>query len=149
MTTPVRNDTMEIETKEYGRLVIDSRQVITFTRGLYAFEKRTTWALIDTEKKPFFLLQDTADKETSFILVNPYLICTDYSLNIPDSDFELIHNPPANDLLVFAIITVHPTDRALTLNLAGPLLINRAEKLGVQTIQQDVRWSVRHKLAGE
>ena len=140
---------MEIDTKDYGRIVIDMRQVITFTRGMYGFEDLKKWALIDTDKKPFYILQNLEKKDIAFILINPYLVCTDYTLDISENDFDAIDNPESNNLLVFAIITVKEEEVGLTVNLAGPLLINRHECLGIQTIQQDLRWSTRHALSKE
>lgn len=138
---------MKIETHRLGTLEIDERQKILFQHGIYGFESHTQWALLDSPQPPFYLLQSLAQKELSFILINPYLFQPNYLLDIVDADYQTIHAPSSEQLLVFAIVTVQEMPvHEVTANLMGPLLINRSERIGIQAIQQDPRWKTKHPI---
>ena len=138
---------MKIETRDLGSIEIDERQKVHFPHGLYGFEHLTRWALLDSPQPPFYLLQSAEEKDMSFIVINPYLFRPDYLLDIADADYTTIYAPPKEQLLVFAIVTVQgsPTND-ITANLMGPLLINHAKRIGVQSIQQDSRWNTKHTI---
>ena len=137
---------MVIDSKEFGKIEIDAKQMLQFDRGIYGFEQCTTWALLDTPKKPFYILQSLTELHVSFILINPYLICDDYVLDVAEGDIDNIDNPTANDLLVFSIVSIRENPKMVTANLAGPLLINRHRRCGVQAVQQDTRWDTRFQI---
>ena len=134
---------MLINSKEFGKIDVDEKQILSFPQGIYGFEEHTRWALIDTSKKPFYSIQSLQKEHISFIVINPYLICTNYVLNIAESDINAIDSPKTQHLLVFSLITVRENPRLITANLAGPILINRHRHCGVQAIQQDARWDTR------
>jgi len=134
---------MRIDSKEFGSVDIDQKQILHFAHGIYSFEDHKEWALLDTPQKPFYVMQSLSDAQISFILINPYLICDTYMLDIMESDIDLIGNPQAEALLVFTIVTIRRHPRMISANLAGPILINRHLRCGVQAIQQDTKWDTR------
>lgn len=140
---------MLINSREFGKITIDLKQVLDFPHGIYGFERCNRWALVDTPKKPFYVMQSLTETHVSFILINPYLICDDYILDIPDNDIDVIGNPDTNDLLVFTIVTIRQDPRMVTTNLAGPILINRADRLGIQAVQKNMDWDTRFPLIAE
>ncbi len=140
---------IKIISKAFGPVTISDRQRITFAHGLYGFEELRTFALLDSDHPPFYWLQSIEQVETAFILINPYLIEPSYTLDIADGEIDEIANPSADDLLVFAIVTVPQDGGAIRCNLQGPIIINRAAQLGRQSISLDVRWRVRHPLVPE
>ena len=140
---------MTIETKAYGKIPIDERQLIEFPSGLYGFESQTSFALLDAHQKPFYWLQSLDDVQVAFVLINPYVFRPDFVLEIPDEDYAEIGSPLEDDVLVFAIVTI-PTDGSeITANLQGPLVINRKERLGRQAISLDPRWQTKHAIVEE
>lgn len=139
---------MDIETKEFGTVAVDEKQIISFSKGIYGFESHSEWAILDA-KRPFYVLQNLIEKEIAFVLINPYLFCPHYTLDISESDYVLINNPASHQLLIFAIVTIKEAIHDLTANLAGPLLINRVDHLGVQAIQQNTNWQTRYPLLAQ
>lgn len=139
-------DGIEINSKAFGRIRIEDRQRIEFPRGLYGFEDMRSFALLDSGHPPFYWLQSLEDVEIAFILVNPYLVESDYALDIAPSELEEIAEPEPEDLLVFSIVTIPRDGGAIRCNLQGPIIINRRERLGRQAISLDTRWEVRHVL---
>jgi len=139
-------DGIEIDSKAFGRIRIEDRQRIAFPRGLYGFEESRSFALLDSGHPPFYWLQSLEEVEVAFILVNPYLVEPEYALDIAPSDLEEIDDPDPDDLLVFSIVTIPRDGGAIRCNLQGPIIINRRERLGRQSISLDPRWEIRHVL---
>lgn len=140
---------MLINSREFGKITIDSKQLLEFPHGIYGFEHCNQWALVDTPKKPFYVMQSLTDVHISFILINPYLVYEDYILDIPEGDVDVVEHPDANDLLVFTIVTIRQDPHMVTANLAGPILINRDSRLGVQAVQQNTNWDTRFPIVAK
>ena len=140
---------LRIQSKAHGSCDIDDKQLIRFANGLFGFEKHIEFALLDATQHPFYWLQSLRDVDISFLLINPYLFRSDYVLEVPDSDIEEIGSPDPDDILVFAIVTVPEDVREMTANLQGPLIINRRDGLGRQSIHLNSTWKTRHRIIGE
>ncbi|MDR0411462.1 MAG: flagellar assembly protein FliW [Treponema sp.] len=136
---------MEVLTKAYGQIEIDENQKIVFPEGLYGFEDMKDFVLIDAEREPFFYLQSVTDKDIAFILIDPFLSCSDYEVDIDNGELVAIGIHDPEDALVFAVVTIRPNSN-MTVNLQGPLIIGRKSKLGRQAILSDPRWKTQHKV---
>lgn len=140
---------MTIDSKPFGEIDIDERQLLTFPRGLYGFEHLREFAMLDSGRPPFFWLQSLEKREVAFVLINPYVVRPDYVLEIPDEDLEEIGHPDPEQILVFAIVTIPGTGGEITCNLQGPLVINRAERLGHQSISLYQEYHTKHPVLAE
>lgn len=140
---------MTIDTKAYGTVEIDEKQLMTFPTGLYGFERYQAFALLDAHQKPFYWLQSTEDVQLAFVLINPYVFRPDYVLEIADEDLEEIGAPEQDDILVFAIVTIPEDSSELTANLQGPIVINRSARLGKQSISLNPQWQTKHTILRE
>jgi flagellar assembly factor FliW len=140
---------MIVQTKAYGAIDIDERQLVRFPAGLLGFEKFTDYVLLDARQKPFFYLQSVALPELAFVLIDPFLFRPDYSLDVDDEVLGEIDVKNPNEVLVFAVVTVPPDGSAVTANLMGPLIINKTNRKGMQTVLPDSRWRVKHDIMSE
>jgi flagellar assembly factor FliW len=140
---------MKINTKAFGLVDIDERQVIRFPTGLYGFEKFKEYALMESAQKPYFWLQSVEVKELAFILIDPFLYKADYEPDIPDAELAEIGVKGADDLLLFSIVTVPADGGPITGNLMGPIVICKESRLGLQTVLNDPRWKVKHDIMAE
>ncbi len=141
---------MRIETKAYGTIEIDEKQILRFTQGVFGFERLRLYALIDAQEPPFYWLQSFDDVKTAFVLVNPYVIRSDYVLDVSAADLEEIGSPLEEDVLAFAIVTIPRGNvRAMTANLQGPIVVNRSERLAKQCISLEPRWKTKHGILEE
>jgi flagellar assembly factor FliW len=138
--------TREITSKPYGRISIQEQQIVHLPRGLFGFEDRHDYALLDSTTPPFYWLQNLEDPELAFILINPYIVVPEYVLDVSEEDLRAVESADGEDLLVFSIVTI-PDDRTrISCNLQGPLLINRRARLARQAISLDQRWEIKHYL---
>lgn len=138
---------MQIKTQVLGELEIIPQQIFHFPFGLYAFEDLHSFALLDAAEKPFYWLQSLEFEELAFLLVQPQLLCSDYQLsNVSWQEFNSIGLKDKDDeqLLSFGIITLNQQNP--TVNLQGPVLLNKKQKLGRQVILHNDKWGVRHDL---
>lgn len=136
----------QIATKALGEIALQEQQVVHFPLGLLGFEQLHRYALLDSSQPPFFWLQSVDARDTAFVVINPYLVQSDYQLDIDNTDLAVIGDPAAEDLLVFAILTIAGSGGAATCNLQGPIVVNRTERLGHQAISLDPRWHTKHRL---
>ncbi|WP_455383380.1 flagellar assembly protein FliW [Salinispira pacifica] len=140
---------MLIKSKPFGEIEIDDRQRLYFPLGVLGFEGLKDYALMDATQPPFYWLQSLDVQEIAFILIEPRVFRPDYAVSVPDSDLEEIGITTPDQMLTFAIVTVPEDHRRMTANLQGPILINRAKRLGRQSISLDPTWQVRHLILDE
>jgi flagellar assembly factor FliW len=60
-----------------------------------------------------------------------------------DADFLEIRNP--NDTLVFNIVTLK-SDGSATVNLKGPIVINRHTMIGMQVVLSQSQYAIKHPI---
>ncbi len=134
---------MTIKTKQYGTIEVAQEQCIEFPQGIIGFEHFRGFSLIDSDVPHFYILQSLDDVSVSFYVLNPYLIYPSYNLEVHDEDIESIKCTDISKLLVFSIITIPEEKENISCNLLGPILINKVEKLGRQSIALG-NWSTKH-----
>jgi len=139
---------MILETKAYGPVEIDEKQVLEFPQGLLGFEEHRRFALIDAHKKPFFWLQSTEDSKIAFILIKPTIFRDDYDPGVTKEDFDDIGAEGSEECLVFAIVTV-PESGPMTANLQGPLFVSKKTRKGKQCISPRDEYRTRHDILEE
>ncbi len=139
---------MTVDTKAYGPVEIDERQCITFAHGLYGFEHLKKFALLDARQHPFYWLQSLEEVNVAFVMLEPKILCNDYDADIAPSDLESLglSSPSDDNYLEFAIVTIPGGEGPMTVNLQGPVIINRKAGKGGQCISRSEKWHVRHNL---
>ena len=140
---------IRIQTKAYGPLDVDERQVLHFPDGLLGFEKFKDYALLDAAQKPFFYLQSMDVSELAFVLIDPFLFRPDYSVDADDALLSSVGIERPEDALVLSIVTVPADGSPITANLMGPLIVDRASRRGVQAVMTDPRWQTKHDVLAE
>lgn len=140
---------IRIQTKAYGPLDVDERQILRFPEGLLGFEKFKDYALLDAAQKPFFYLQSMEVSELAFVLIDPFLFRPDYSVDADDALLSSVGIERPEDALVLSIVTVPADGSPITANLMGPLIVDRASRRGVQAVMTDPRWQTKHDVLAE
>ena len=140
---------MIIETKAFGPMEIDERQIIQFRTGILGFTHLKEYALIDSQQPPFFILQAIQDRDTSFIIMSPEVFRSDYGLDLASDELDELEWEDDEELLVMAIVTIPQDGSPITANLQGPVIINKQKRLGKQAIQLSPIWKTRHLVLEE
>lgn len=111
-----------------------SSNLVRLPLGLLGFEQIKDYALLaDPAEKPFAWLRVADDKTLSFVVIDPFVVNPDYHPEIPQADVDFLGLKEAADALLLGIVTIHDHNRA-TMNLKGPVVINRHTHTGKQVI---------------
>jgi flagellar assembly factor FliW len=124
-----------------------SSDLVQLPLGLLGFEQIKKYSLLaNAAEKPFAWLQVVEDKSLAFVVIDPFVVLPDYKPDIPQADVDFLEIKEASDALLLGIVTIHGQNRA-TMNLKGPVVINRHTHTGKQVILANaVDYSVQHPL---
>ena len=120
---------------------------IRLPMGLLGFEQMKDYILlVNPAEEPFRWLQVKGDASLAFVVIDPFLVMPDYHPDIPQQDVDFLGVSQPEDVVLYNIVTLHGANRA-TVNLKGPLVINRHTGVGKQVIIANAtQYSVQHPL---
>jgi len=102
--------------------------------GLLGFEQMKDYLLIaKSGEEPFRWLQVKGTGALAFVVVEPFLVAPDYQPDIPEADTEFLGLTSPDEAVLYNIVTVRGSGHA-TVNLKGPIVINRTTGIGKQVI---------------
>jgi len=135
----------------YGEIEVDDSQIIDFPDGILGFDFVKKFVIIDTENQnsPFKWMQAYDEKDLAFVIIRPVDFMKDYDLVISQSDYEAVQASSAEELIVFAIVTIPENPEKMTANLQGPIIITPVKRLGRQAISMSDKYKVRHSILEE
>ena len=136
-----------LEVIEPEKRTVSGENVIQFPLGLLGFEQVKNYVLLTNPgEEPFMWLQMLDGTHKSFLLVSPFLVSRDYQPDIADDDVEFLGLTGPADALVVNIVTLRGGGQA-TVNLKGPIVINRHTMVGKQVIPNNVsQYALNHPL---
>jgi flagellar assembly factor FliW len=122
-------------------------KAIRMPNGLLGFENIKDYVLsTNPDEQPFAWLQVQDNSALAFVVVDPFVAMPDYQPDIPQADVEFLGLKEADDALLLAIVTIHDERRA-TVNLKGPIVVNRHTQVAKQVIIANAAaYSVTHSL---
>jgi flagellar assembly factor FliW len=139
---------MQFETRALGTIEIDAADQLFFPEGLFAFENFKHFGLLPTKSgSTFHWLQSLEEARLAFLITLITGITNSYAPRIDEQALGTIEAETQGHTEIWGIITV-PTGKpeAMTINLQGPILINRPKKLGGQFVSDDPNHLVRTPL---
>jgi flagellar assembly factor FliW len=121
--------------------------IVRLPAGILGFEQHKEYMLLaNPAEMPFAWLRVADSASLAFVVINPFVVMPDYAPDIPDTDAEFLDLKEPTDALLFSIVTLRGPNRA-TLNLKGPIVINRHTHTGKQVIIANAsNYSVEHPL---
>lgn len=135
-----------LESAKMECVPVNTENVIHMPAGLLGFENVKRFVLLtNPEEAPFSWLQAVADPALAFLVVPPAEAVPDYQPEISEEDVKYLGLKRPEDALIYNIVTLRQ-GRA-TINLKGPIVINKFNLRGKQVVLQNAsQWSVRHPL---
>jgi len=122
------------ETNTTEKLTIREENIIKLPLGLLGFEEYKKFVLLShPEEAPFLWLQVIVDPELAFLVVAPSVVTDDYEPDLSEDDARALDLRTSEDAMVFNIVTLRGEDNA-TVNLKGPIVVNRRTLQGKQVI---------------
>lgn len=103
------------------------------------------------ESWPFLNLRAKGDLEIEFLAVEAKNVVADYLIGLSDDDALSLALATPEDALILNLVTVHSLrPQFVTVNLAGPIVVNRHTLLGKQIVlPQGEQHSTVHPLIDE
>ena len=135
-----------VELDEPQKLPVQKENVISMPLGLLGFEQVKKYVLLITpEEEPFQWLQMLDNANQGFVVVSPTTAAPDYAPDIAPADTEFLGIQSPADALLLNIVTVR--DGQATVNLKGPIVINRHTLVGKQCIPTNVaNFALQHPM---
>lgn len=135
---------VEVKSDLLGALRVRSDELLRFPSGLLGFPECRQFALVRAAHDGLFWLQSHDYSTLVFLLVDPFEVAHDYSIEIgPSQLMELGPHRPA-DIALLAIVTLPArAGESPTANLQGPVAINFATRCGKQVVVSETDYGVR------
>ena len=122
---------------------------ITFPAGLPGFPNAHRFELQPwgPAGSPFLILTASDDSDIGFVVVPPWVFYPDYEFELDSGTAERLGLTKAEDAVVFAVVTLRDRPEDSTLNLLGPIVVNRFTHEAAQVVLPSAGYSVRAPLA--
>ena len=132
-----------------GTLDVEETAVLFVKEGILGFPDFQRYFFLEADRtSPFKWLQSVEDPELAFVVVDPRSIEPDYRVALESEDAEAISVEKVEDCMVYCIVTVGKEYSDITVNLAGPILINTKINMAKQLVLTDSEYSTRHRFLG-
>lgn len=137
---------MQVETTRFGQLRVAEHQVITFPRGLFAFDDCFRFVLLEKGASPLGWLQSLEHGELAFVVIDPRLVFADYCPEVTRKELSMLGLSRLEEAAIRSIVTVPACPRNMTVNLQAPLLIHPNTMLAQQLISSHTDHALRQPL---
>jgi flagellar assembly factor FliW len=93
------------------------------------------------------MLTSSDDPEVGFIVVAPWVFYPDYEFELDTGAAERLGLSKAEEAVVFSVVTLRDRPEDSTVNLLGPIVVNRFSHEAAQVVLPNSGYSVRAPLA--
>jgi len=138
-----------IETKHFGQLEIEEKEIIDFPEGIPGFPEIHRYIPLEEKDSPFLWLQAVDNIEPCFVLINPETFYPNYVPYIDESTLSILRTKDKADLVYYTIVVVPEDFKKMRTNLQAPLAINFLEKVGKQVILNQPEYQLRYYIFQE
>ena len=134
---------MNINAKYFGLISYEEKELIHIINGLIGFESYNKYLPIPFQEEDDSLisLQCLEDEDLSFILMNPFSICQDYSPKLSDQELKELGAESADDISYYVISVIRESVAQSTVNLKAPLAVNAINRQAKQVILEQAEYT--------
>lgn len=138
---------MTIQTNYYGEVEYEQQDLIFVPDGFFGFPELTSFLplSLNEEDDSMILMQSTENPEIAFVVINPLLLCPDYTPELSKEELHFLETDDVEELSCFAICVLHDNYLENTVNLKAPFMMNPTTRKGMQVILQNSPYKFRHK----
>lgn len=137
---------MTIETA-YGTIDYEEENLIIFSDGLFGFPhlKRYLFLSLYENEDSMLLMVSVDESEVGFVLVNPFVLCPDYTPEMTPQELACLSAKEIGDLSCYSICVVNSDYLNNTVNLKCPIMVNSETHQGIQVILENPSYGYRHE----
>ena len=138
---------MKVQTTRFGTIEVQEDQVITLAEGMLGFSDCSRFVLMDDEiGEPFKWMQSMEIPSLAFVVIDPALILPTFHFSVKKDQIKALNTKNVEDLQVYVIVTMAPDILDVTVNLQGPIVVNKHNNVGIQIVLNDPNFNIRHPL---
>lgn len=140
--------TSTLLTTRFGDVEFCDEDVLTIKDGLLGFPEHTRFLILQhREGSPFRWLQSVEDPKLAFLVTDPVNFVQDYEPEMAPECAQDLGLDEQTPRLVYAIATVPKgCPEQMTINLAGPIVINAASRVARQLVIEHPSCPIKHRL---
>ena len=118
---------------------------IHFAAGLPGFPSAHRFQLAPWGKpdSPFMTMASSDDPEIGFVVVSPWVFYPEYDFELDDATAVRLGLVEPTDCVVVCIVTLRDRPEEATVNLLGPIVINRFTRDACQAVLPSANYNVR------
>lgn len=138
---------MKVKTTRFGTIDVNEEQILTLSEGMLGFSECSRYFLMDDEiGEPFMWMQSTDIPSLAFVVIDPAVILPSYHFSVKKEQIKALETNNVDDLQVYVIVTMAANILDVTVNLQGPIVVNKNKRVGLQIVLNDPNFSTRHPL---
>ncbi|MBQ9442081.1 MAG: flagellar assembly protein FliW [Selenomonadaceae bacterium] len=141
----------EIATNRFGLLEVEESKIVHFPKGIPAFEEEHEFVIVPYEEEsPYFFLQSAQRAELAFLLTEPFVFFSDYTVEIDDATINELEIKNNENVEIYTILTIpNGSVRYMTANLLAPIIINTENMQAKQIVMDKSNYKTKHRLFPE
>ncbi|MGE3536958.1 MAG: flagellar assembly protein FliW [Candidatus Tectimicrobiota bacterium] len=138
-----------MDISRFGAGASDGALQIYMPAGLLGFPTSTHFQIVDPDPEcPLKWLQAHDTSQLAFVITDPGLVQPDYHVELTPLDLMDVQAATPSTLFLLAIVTLPRGTRPYpTINLQGPLLVNRANGWAKQLVLVHEGYHTHHPLS--
>jgi flagellar assembly factor FliW len=124
------------KTTRFGEIEVDESRAIHFADGLPGFHDKRDFIILEHKPgSPFLWLQSMDTPDLAFVMINPFLMKSDYLQDLSPEEEALLKNKNDDEIIVFSLVTIPrgQVEKA-TVNLMGPIVVESKSRNARQVI---------------
>lgn len=137
---------MEINTRDFGVIQVESDAIYEFPDGLYGFEDDKNFAIFEQaiEDVSFLYLQSIDNLIPCFLVFEPWDLYSNYQPVLSKEDMTICQADSIDDLIFLVIASVPSTIEELSINIKSPVVLNPKTRKARQVILQNPDYKVKY-----
>lgn len=140
---------MKTATKYFGEIEYEKTDVLSFPKGLFAFEGEKEFLLLPFEggESALLCLQSLADPDLAFVVMNPFMVNPAYAPVLQKEELKTLGVADSRELCYYVLCVVKSPAAESTLNMKCPVVINDDTRQAMQVILEGDTYGMRHRLS--
>ena len=139
---------ISIDTKHFGPIQIEEHDDVIFPEVIPGFEESKRFTLLGKNdgSAPFFWLQSLDHPDVSLVVMDPFAIYDQYSVEVADEELEVLAIKDPERIMTLCVVVIPEDVKQMRANLKAPILINLENNVGKQVMQHNDALPIRYFL---
>ncbi|MEM9174249.1 MAG: flagellar assembly protein FliW [Myxococcota bacterium] len=138
------SELIHFESRRVGPIEVPASDVVTF-EPLPGFPNRTRFVLMEhAPDSPLAWLVSLDDPDLAFVVASPWTFFPQYDPPVEREHLAVLGIERREDVELLCIVTL--SGKEIFLNLAAPVVVNAANRKGMQVVTDDPRYTTRAPL---